>query len=68
MGFLAVPVVGLASSALLLGEPITVLDFVGATVTFLGIVVISLAPPRLPVVDKLGGPGIIEPEPGALRG
>jgi drug/metabolite transporter (DMT)-like permease len=43
MGFLAVPVVGLASSWLLLGEPLTVLDFAGAGMTFLGIVVVSLA-------------------------
>ncbi|MGD0861252.1 MAG: DMT family transporter [Candidatus Limnocylindrales bacterium] len=43
MGFLAVPVVGLASSWLLLGEPLTLLDFAGAATTFLGIVVVSLA-------------------------
>jgi drug/metabolite transporter (DMT)-like permease len=41
MGFLAVPVVGLASSWLLLGEPLTALDLVGAATTFLGIVVVS---------------------------
>jgi drug/metabolite transporter (DMT)-like permease len=43
MGFLAVPVVGLASAWLLLGEPLTVLDLAGATATFLGIVAVSLS-------------------------
>jgi drug/metabolite transporter (DMT)-like permease len=41
MGFLAVPVVGLAASSIMLGEPLTALDFAGATVTFLGIVLVS---------------------------
>lgn len=41
MGFLAVPVVGLASSWVILGEPLTVLDLVGAATTFLGIVLVS---------------------------
>ena len=43
MGFLAVPVVGLASSWVLLGEPLTLLDLAGATTTFLGIVVVSIS-------------------------
>jgi drug/metabolite transporter (DMT)-like permease len=43
MGFLAVPVVGLVSSSIILGEPLTVLDLIGAAITFLGIVVVSLA-------------------------
>jgi drug/metabolite transporter (DMT)-like permease len=43
MGFLAVPVVGLASASVMLGEPLTLLDLAGAATTFLGIVVISLA-------------------------
>ncbi len=43
MGFLAVPVVGLASSWFLLGEPLTVLDLAGAATTFLGIVVVSIS-------------------------
>ncbi len=43
MGFLAVPVVGLASSWLMLGEPLTVLDLIGAVATFAGIVVVSLS-------------------------
>jgi drug/metabolite transporter (DMT)-like permease len=71
MGFLAVPVVGLASSAVMLGEPITLLDFVGAAATFLGIVVISAAPRSAdvePDVDPVLGSGMIEPEPRAIRG
>lgn len=43
MGFLAVPVVGLASSWVLLGEPLTLLDLAGAAMTFLGIVVVSIS-------------------------
>jgi Permeases of the drug/metabolite transporter (DMT) superfamily len=43
MGFLAVPVVGLASSWVLLGEPLTLLDLAGAATTFLGIVVVSIS-------------------------
>jgi drug/metabolite transporter (DMT)-like permease len=71
MGFLAVPVVGLASSAIMLGEPITLLDFVGAAATFLGIVVISVAPRSTDVesdVDPVLGSGMIEPEPRAISG
>lgn len=43
MGFLTVPVVGLVSSWVILGEPLTVLDLAGATTTFLGIVVVSVS-------------------------
>ncbi|MGD0019352.1 MAG: DMT family transporter [Candidatus Limnocylindrales bacterium] len=43
MGFLAVPVVGLASSWIMLGEPLTALDLAGAATTFLGIVVVSMS-------------------------
>jgi drug/metabolite transporter (DMT)-like permease len=43
MGFLAVPVVGLASSWVLLAEPLTLLDLAGAATTFLGIVVVSIS-------------------------
>jgi len=43
MGFLAVPVVGLAASAVMLGEPLTLMDFAGATITFLGIVLVSIS-------------------------
>jgi drug/metabolite transporter (DMT)-like permease len=71
MGFLAVPVVGLASSAIMLGEPITVLDFLGAAATFLGIVVISVSPrspDTEPNMDPVVGSGMIEAEPRAIRG
>ena len=44
MGLLAVPVVGLTSSALLLGEPLTLVDLAGAAITFVGIAIVSLAP------------------------
>jgi drug/metabolite transporter (DMT)-like permease len=43
MGFLAVPVVGLVSSWIMLGEPLTLLDLAGAATTFIGIVVVSMA-------------------------
>ncbi len=46
MGFLAVPVVGLISSSILLGEPLTLLDLIGFATTLAGIVVVSLAPER----------------------
>jgi len=45
MGFLGVPVVGLASAWLLLGEPLSPLDVVGAVVTFAGILMVSLSTP-----------------------
>jgi drug/metabolite transporter (DMT)-like permease len=46
MGFLAVPVVGLISSSVLLGEPLTLIDLAGFATTFAGIVFVSLAPER----------------------
>jgi drug/metabolite transporter (DMT)-like permease len=46
MGFLAVPVVGLLSSSVLLGEPLTLLDVAGFVTTFAGILIVSLAPER----------------------
>ena len=49
MGFLAVPVVGVVSSSLLLGEPLTLLDIAGAAATFAGIALVSLAGAREPV-------------------
>jgi drug/metabolite transporter (DMT)-like permease len=55
MGFLAVPVVGLASSLVILGEPLTVLDLAGAATTFLGIVVVS-------VYSRAAGPSM---DPGS---
>ena len=64
MGFLAVPVVGLASSWLLLGEPLTALDLVGAATTFLGIVVVSAssnAVDRARVLDADAAPVSAEP-------
>jgi drug/metabolite transporter (DMT)-like permease len=48
VGFLAVPVVGLVSASIMLGEPLTLLDFVGAATTFLGIVVVSVASANSP--------------------
>jgi drug/metabolite transporter (DMT)-like permease len=46
MGMLGVPVVGLISSALILGEPLTPVDVAGVLVTFAGIVAVSLASAR----------------------
>jgi drug/metabolite transporter (DMT)-like permease len=43
MGFLAVPVVGLVASTIMLGEPLTLLDLVGAATTFAGIVFVSVS-------------------------
>ena len=43
MGFLAVPVVGVASSWVMLGEPFTLLDVAGGAITFVGIVVVSVS-------------------------
>ncbi len=45
-GMLGVPVVGLISSALMLGEPLTPVDVAGAIVTFAGIVAVSAASAR----------------------
>lgn len=41
MGFLAVPVVGLISSFLLVGEPLSLLDLAGVALTFAGIMAVS---------------------------
>jgi drug/metabolite transporter (DMT)-like permease len=41
MGFLTVPVVGLAASWVMLGEPLTALDLAGAVTTMAGIVLVS---------------------------
>jgi drug/metabolite transporter (DMT)-like permease len=43
MGFLTVPVVGLAASWVMLGEPLTALDLAGAAATMAGIIVVSTA-------------------------
>ena len=61
MGFLAVPVVGLAASSVMLGEPLTVLDLIGALTTFVGIVLVSLSSnsatrARIAITDPVSGP------------
>ncbi len=48
MGFLGVPIVGLVSSWLLLGEPLGAWDAVGVTATFAGILVVSMATASTP--------------------
>jgi drug/metabolite transporter (DMT)-like permease len=62
MGFLAVPVVGLAASSVMLGEPLTLLDFVGAAITFFGIVLVSASSggaDRVPVASPdVASPGV----------
>ena len=60
MGFLAVPVVGLAASSIMLGEPLTVLDLAGALTTFLGIVLVSRSSnnatrARIAIADPVSG-------------
>jgi drug/metabolite transporter (DMT)-like permease len=71
MGFLGVPVVGLASSWVLLGEPLTVMDLAGAALTFAGIIAVSLVPQRRLAVEPLPDATISteprrpEPESGA---
>jgi drug/metabolite transporter (DMT)-like permease len=42
VGFLGIPVVGLLSSWILLGEPLSLLDLCGALATFVGIVMVSV--------------------------
>jgi drug/metabolite transporter (DMT)-like permease len=49
MSLLGTPVVGLASSWLLLGEPLSLMDVAGAVITLAGITIVSLA--------LAGGPG-----------
>jgi drug/metabolite transporter (DMT)-like permease len=56
MGFLAVPVVGLAASSVMLGEPLTLLDLAGAATTFLGIVLVSSS------MGRGSGRGIATPD------
>jgi len=61
MGFLAVPVVGLAASSVMLGEPLTVLDLAGALTTFVGIVLVSRSANgatggRIATTDPVAGP------------
>jgi drug/metabolite transporter (DMT)-like permease len=63
MGFLAVPVVGLAASSVMLGEPLTALDLVGASITFLGIVLVSVSSNRAEPVPI----AIPEPVSGRIR-
>jgi drug/metabolite transporter (DMT)-like permease len=41
-GFLAIPVIGLATSALMLGEPVTLLDVAGFSLTLAGVAIVSL--------------------------
>jgi drug/metabolite transporter (DMT)-like permease len=64
MGFLAVPVVGLAASSVMLGEPLTLLDFIGAAITFFGIVLVSASSggaDRVPVASPdVASPGVGE--------
>jgi drug/metabolite transporter (DMT)-like permease len=59
MGFLTVPVVGLISSWLMLGEPLTLLDLAGAAATLVGVVVVSVSTPPseapLPDTGELAG-------------
>jgi drug/metabolite transporter (DMT)-like permease len=67
MGFLAVPVVGLASSWVMLGEPLTLLDLAGAATTFVGIVVVSTysraaAPGADPVIALPDQMETVEPD------
>jgi drug/metabolite transporter (DMT)-like permease len=54
MGFLAVPVVGLLSAAVILGEPLALTDLVGFATTFAGILMVSLAPER----EAMGAPDL----------
>ncbi len=75
MGFLAVPVVGVISSSLLLAEPLTLLDLVGALVTFAGIAIVSIRPeqqstanvaPSAPSAPSAASaPGVARAEPPA---
>lgn len=64
MGFLAVPVVGLVSSWMMLGESLTLLDLVGAVTTFTGIIVVSL-PPKPPPDRQFRVRRRPTPEPGS---
>ncbi len=63
VGFLAVPAVGLLSSSVLLGEPFTLLDALGAATTFLGILAVSLSGSRPGAGDYEGFEAVAAPEP-----
>jgi drug/metabolite transporter (DMT)-like permease len=63
MGFLAVPVVGLASSWIMLGEPLGLLDAVGAVTTFLGIVIVSVPSRPAATTAVAGEPPAVVNEP-----
>ena len=56
IGYLAVPVVGIVTGVIVLGEPVGLLDLLGLVVTSAGIVVVLRAP-RGQVVPSAGGPG-----------
>jgi drug/metabolite transporter (DMT)-like permease len=62
MGFLAVPVVGLVSSFLLVGEPLGPLDAAGIALTFAGIVVVSTrrAPGEERLVEEMAPVGSVD--------
>jgi drug/metabolite transporter (DMT)-like permease len=62
MGFLTVPVVGLVSSWVMLGEPLTLLDLAGAGATLAGVVVVSIAS-QVPAPGRRG-----ESSPSAAPG
>ncbi len=54
-GFLATPVVGLASGALVLGEALSAIDVVGFGLILAGIGVTALLPVRGPISGRVGG-------------
>jgi drug/metabolite transporter (DMT)-like permease len=56
IGYLAVPVVGIVTGVIVLGEPVGLLDLLGLVVTSAGIVVVLRAPRGL-VVAPASGPG-----------
>jgi drug/metabolite transporter (DMT)-like permease len=62
MGFLAVPVVGLVSSFLLVGEPLGPLDAAGIALTFAGILVVSTrrAPGEERLVEEMAPVGSVD--------
>ena len=63
IGFLAVPVVGLVSGALLLGEPVGIVDLAAAVITLTGIGVVLLQGGRGASVPRPGSVPAPEPEP-----
>jgi O-acetylserine/cysteine efflux transporter len=71
VGYLLVPVVGLASAAIVLGEPVTALDVLGFGLTLGGIAALSVATPvvappmrrrstRRAAVDDVRGPAALD--------